>query len=122
MTINCEDTGFVPYEINPDDQFQISFDISTWLDTDTISSVAYSAVDENGDDASSDVLDAGIADHNGVGELFIGSHSDGRGFQNALNVEDQFSASGLPRSLHRSYGQFRMRQSCRIVGQFCKWW
>ena len=58
MTIECKDEGFIPYEINPDDQFQISFDIETWLGSDTISSVAYSAVDGDGDDASAAVLDA----------------------------------------------------------------
>ena len=57
MTINCEDVAFVPYEINPDDQFQITFDISAWLDSDTIASVVYTAVDGDGTDATSDVLD-----------------------------------------------------------------
>ena len=59
MTINCKDVGFMPYEINPDDQFQITFDISTWLDSDTISSVVYSAVDNDGDDATASVINAG---------------------------------------------------------------
>ena len=58
MSINCDDVGFVPYAVNPDDEFQITFDISTWLGTDTISSVAYSAVDNDGTDAAAAVLDA----------------------------------------------------------------
>ena len=58
MTIECEDEGFIPYEINPDDQFQVSFDIETWLGADTIASVVYSAVDDAGADATATVLDA----------------------------------------------------------------
>ena len=45
------------------DQFQATFDISTWLGTDTISAVAYSAVDNDGNDASADVLDAASHDN-----------------------------------------------------------
>ena len=58
MTIECLDVADIPYELNPDDQFQISFDISTWLGSDTIASVAYTAYDEDGTDVSTTVLDA----------------------------------------------------------------
>ncbi len=58
MTISCKDIGTIPYSINPDDQFQVTLDISDWLGADTISSVAYSAVDRDGDDATTIVLDA----------------------------------------------------------------
>ena len=49
MTINVEILGPVPYPLAPDDEFQINFDISSWLGTDTIASVAYSAIDEDED-------------------------------------------------------------------------
>ena len=58
MTINCDDMGFIPYELNPDDKFQVTMDISTFLGIDTISSVVYSAVDADGTDATAAVLDA----------------------------------------------------------------
>ena len=58
MTINCKVIGEVPNPIASDDEFQVSFDISTWLGTDEISSVAYEAYDEKGDDAAANVLDA----------------------------------------------------------------
>ena len=58
MTIECEDVGFIPYAVNPDDQFQLTFDISDWLGSDTISSVDYTAVDGDGVDVSATVLDA----------------------------------------------------------------
>jgi len=58
MSVNCGDTGFVPYSLNPSDQMQVTFDISTWLGSDTIASVVYSAVDDNGDAATPTVLDA----------------------------------------------------------------
>lgn len=56
MTISCDDVGYIPYEINPDDQFQVTFDISTWLGSDTIASVAYSAMDADGNDETANVL------------------------------------------------------------------
>jgi hypothetical protein len=58
VQINCEDTGNIPYVLNPDDEFRVTFDISSWLNTDTIASVAYSATDEDLNDATTDVLDA----------------------------------------------------------------
>ena len=78
MTIECDDIGYIPYEINPDDQFQVTFDISDWLGSDTISSVAYSAVDADGTDVSDDVLSA--ADHdntNTVIKPYIKGGTDG---------------------------------------------
>jgi hypothetical protein len=48
MTIKCKETGVIPYPIAPDDEFQVDFDISTWMGLDSISSVAFSAVDEDG--------------------------------------------------------------------------
>lgn len=59
MTIDCDDIGFVPYELNPDDEFQVTMDISTWLGVDTIAGVVYSAVDDDGEDATAVVLDDG---------------------------------------------------------------
>jgi hypothetical protein len=48
MSIKCQVTGEIPYNLSPGDKFLITFDISSWLGTDEISSVAYSATDENG--------------------------------------------------------------------------
>lgn len=58
MSIECLDVGYIPYDLNPDDQFRISMDISTWLGDDTIESVEYSAVDDAGTDVTATVLDA----------------------------------------------------------------
>ncbi len=58
MSITMENTGMIPYSLSPDDEFQITIDISEWLGTDQISSVAYSAVDGDGNDATATVLDA----------------------------------------------------------------
>lgn len=63
MTIECETVGWIPFDIAPDDEFQVTFDISSWLGIDQISSVDYSAEDESGNDATSDVLDAGEHDN-----------------------------------------------------------
>lgn len=56
MSINTNAVGVIPSSVAPGDEHAISFDISTWLGTTEISSVAYSAVDEYGDDATTDVL------------------------------------------------------------------
>jgi len=58
MTIEMTTLGVLPDYKAPDDQFQITIDISDWLETDQIDSVAYSAVDENGDTATTTVLDS----------------------------------------------------------------
>lgn len=58
MTIEIESLATIPDYVHPDDEFAVDIDISTWLDSDTISSVAYSAVDEDGDTATTTVLDA----------------------------------------------------------------
>jgi hypothetical protein len=63
MTIECELTGRIPYDIAPDDEFQVTFDIAEWLGDDQISSVAYSAVDEDGESATAAVLDAAEHDN-----------------------------------------------------------
>lgn len=67
MTIECEDVGYVPYEINPDDQFSVTFDISAWLDSDTIDSVEYSAMDADGNDETANVLDADLHQNSSTG-------------------------------------------------------
>jgi len=58
MSITMENTGMIPYSLSPNDGFQVTIDISDWLGSDTIESVAYSAVDGDGEDASATVLDA----------------------------------------------------------------
>ena len=58
MSINVKTVGVIEEPLGTTDEFQVTFTIATWLDTDAISSVAYSATDELGEDASSDVLDA----------------------------------------------------------------
>ena len=42
--------------LSPGDEIQMSFDISSWLGTDQIISVVYSAVDERGANATTTVL------------------------------------------------------------------
>ena len=56
MSINCGAVGVVPFPVAPDDEYQVTFDISSWLGSTSIASVAYSAVDEFGTDATTDVL------------------------------------------------------------------
>ena len=58
MTTNCKTIGEIEEPLGSTDEFQITFDISSWLGTDEISSVAYSAVDERGVSATATVLDA----------------------------------------------------------------
>jgi len=58
MSIAIKNTGIIPYQLSPSDEFMVTIDISDWLDTDTISSVVYSAVDGNGNDVAATVLDA----------------------------------------------------------------
>ena len=58
MSTDIFSVGKIPYNVSPDDQFQVTIDISAWLGADTISSVAYSAVDEDGEPATATVLDA----------------------------------------------------------------
>lgn len=58
MTIQCGIVGKIPFDVSPEDKFQVSFDIANWLDEDTIASVAYSAVDKDGETATSSVLDS----------------------------------------------------------------
>lgn len=58
MTIKIDAVGLIPYELAPGDQMQVTIDISDWLGTAAISSVAYTAVDGDGVDAAAAVLDA----------------------------------------------------------------
>jgi hypothetical protein len=48
MSIKVQLTGNIPYYLSPGDEFLVTFDISSWLGTDQIASVAYSASDETG--------------------------------------------------------------------------
>jgi hypothetical protein len=59
MSINIETIGTIPYNLAPTDQFQVTIDITTWLDGDTIDSVTFTATDEDGEDATDDVLVTG---------------------------------------------------------------
>lgn len=58
MTIKIDAVGVIPFELAPGDEMQVTIDIEDWLGTDNISSVAYTAVDGDGVDAASTVLDA----------------------------------------------------------------
>ena len=49
MSIKVELTANIPYYLTPGDKFLISFDISSWVGVDNISSVVYSAIDEAGE-------------------------------------------------------------------------
>jgi hypothetical protein len=60
MSINIETIGNIPYDVAPTDQFQSTIDISTWLDGDTIADITFTAVDDNGDDATETALDADL--------------------------------------------------------------
>jgi len=57
MSTNCEVIGHIEMPLSSDDEVQPSFDISTWLDTDEIVSVVYSAFDEQGDVVTATVLE-----------------------------------------------------------------
>lgn len=48
MSIKVQLAAQIPYYLSPGDEFLITFDISSWLGTDQIASVAYSATDETG--------------------------------------------------------------------------
>lgn len=56
MSVNCKIIGYVEQPLSTGDEVQPTFDISTWLGTDAISSVAYSAFDERGADVTATVL------------------------------------------------------------------
>ena len=49
MSIKVQLTGDIPYYLTPGDKFLITFDISSWVGVDQINSVAYSAIDEAGE-------------------------------------------------------------------------
>lgn len=56
MSTNCEVIGYIEQPLSSDDEVQPTFDISTWLSTDAISGVVYSAFDEQGADVTATVL------------------------------------------------------------------
>lgn len=56
MTTNCKVIGQIEQPLSTGDEVQPTFNIATWLGTDEISSVAYSAVDERGKDATATAL------------------------------------------------------------------
>jgi endonuclease V-like protein UPF0215 family len=58
MSTNIETTGIIDYSLAPTDQFQVTIDLTTWLDGDTIDTVTYTAEDEDGNDATDTVIDA----------------------------------------------------------------
>ena len=49
MSIKVQLTAQIPYYLTPGDEFLVLFDISSWLGSDEIQSMAYSAIDETGD-------------------------------------------------------------------------
>ena len=49
MSIKVELTVEIPYYLTPGDEFLVSFDISSWIGSDSIDTVDYSAVDEDGE-------------------------------------------------------------------------
>jgi hypothetical protein len=49
MSIKVQITGEVPYYLTAGDEFLVSFDISSWIGSDQIDTVDYSAVDESGE-------------------------------------------------------------------------
>ena len=58
MTIEFETLATLPDYVHPDDEFGVTMDISSWLGVDTIVSVAYTAVDDDGDVATTTAIDA----------------------------------------------------------------
>lgn len=58
MTVYCELIGKIEEPLATTDEVQPQFDISSWLSTDQINSVTYSAYDELGASATTDVLNA----------------------------------------------------------------
>jgi len=57
MSTYVESVGRIEYPLSSSAEVQPTFDISAWLSSDTIASVAYSAFDELGTDATATVLD-----------------------------------------------------------------
>ena len=58
MSINTKTIGQIESPLGTADEVQVTFDISTWLGTDEINSVVYSAVDEVSANATTIVLTA----------------------------------------------------------------
>jgi len=58
MSIKIDTVGLIPFDLDPDDNFQVTIDISDFLDEDAIDLVEYSALDEDGADATEDVIDS----------------------------------------------------------------
>ena len=56
MSINCKTIGHIEQPLGSSDEVQPTFDISSWLGTDEILSVVYSAYDETGADATARAL------------------------------------------------------------------
>jgi hypothetical protein len=61
MSTNILTVGSIPYVLAPTDQFEVTIDISTWLDGDTIDSVAFTAIDSDGDSATSTVINSSLS-------------------------------------------------------------
>ena len=57
MTIYIDNVAVIEDKIAPDDAFAVDIDISEWLDSDTISSVAYTAVDGKGNSETANAID-----------------------------------------------------------------
>lgn len=57
MSIKIDTIGQIPFDLDPDDNFQVTIDISDFLDEDAIDDVDFSALDEDGENATEDVID-----------------------------------------------------------------
>jgi hypothetical protein len=58
MSTEFEIVASIEKPLSPDDQFFAPLDVSTWLGSDTISSVVFTAVDSSGRNATTTVLES----------------------------------------------------------------
>ena len=109
MTINCKTIGEILQPLGSSDEFQVSFDISTWLGTDEISSVAYSAVDETGADATADVLT--LANHANTTTIIKPYIKGGS------TNKKQYTVKMLPTTVNGYKKAFYIKFSTRDIGE-----
>lgn len=81
MSIKIDTIGLIPFDLDPDDNFQVTIDISDFVDDDVIDAVVFSAEDEDGVDATADVVDdAKCAFTDTVIQPYIKGGTDGKSY------------------------------------------
>lgn len=109
MSTNCKTIGHIEQPLGSGDEVQPTFDISTWLGTDAISSVVYSAVDETGADATATVLT--LAKHSNTTTV-IKPWIKGGGTSNK-----RYTVKMLPTTVNTEKKAFYIKYSVRDIGE-----